>query len=199
MSRRTPTQARAEATRRSILDATMHLLDSFEPDAIGTVQIAEAAEVPVGSIYRYFAHRDDIFGALAQELMDRVDVPLEALLRSDEPVEALVEQTVELLVLTSATAELRLIRLLRLSPHLAEIEEKSNLRIAAAVAEAFARRNPRLGSEERLAAAQVLMRGVLSGIDPIRSVEDPSLRAQFHRQTVRMAVAYARDLLEPQP
>lgn len=196
MSRKKPTQARAEATRRSILDATMQLLDDMEPEQIGTAQIAETADVPVGSVYRYFADRADIFRALAQELMDRVDVPLEALLKSSEPVEDLVEQTVELLVMTSAAAEVKLMRLLRLSPDLMEIEEKSNRRIALALSETFARRNSRLGPEERLAAAQVLMRGVLSGIEPIVSAADPAHRDHLHRQTVRMATAYARDLLD---
>lgn len=195
MSRSKPMQARAEATRRSILDATMQLLDSLDPDEIGTAQIAEAASVPVGSVYRYFADRADIFRALAQELMDRVDVPLEALLRSDEPIEELVEQTVELLVMTSAAAEVRLMRLLRLSPELAEIETKSNQRIAVALADTFTRRNARLAPAERLAAAQVLMRGVLSGIEPIVSAADPAQRDQLHRQTVRMATAYVLDLL----
>ncbi len=196
MSRSKPTQARAEATRRSILDATMTLLDAQEPEDIGTAQIAETAQVPVGSVYRYFADRADIFRALAQELMDRVDVPLEALLKSDEPIEELVEQTVELLVMTSAAAEVRLMRLLRSSPDLAEIEARSNQRIAVALAETLATRNPKLAPAERLAAAQVLMRGVLSGIEPIVSAADPGLRDQLHRQTVRMATAYVLDLLE---
>lgn len=196
MSRSKPTQARAEATRRSILDATMSLLDSHEPDEIGTALIAEVAEVPVGSVYRYFEDRGDIFRALAQELMDRVDVPLEALLKSDEPIEELVEQTVELLVMTSAAAEARLMRLLRLSPDMAEIEAKSNHRIAIALADTLAARNPRLKPEERLAGARVLMRGVLSGIEPIVSAADPSMRDQLHRQTVRMATAYVLDLLD---
>ena len=196
MSRRTPTQARAEATRRSILDATMYLLDAQDPDDIGTVQIAVAAGVPVGSVYRYFADRGDIYRALAQELMDRVDVPLEALLKSEEPIEDLVEQTVELLVMTSAAAEVRLMRLLSLSPDPAEIELKSNRRIASVLAETLGRRNPKLKPEERLAAAQVLMRSVVSAVEPIVSAADPALRDQLHRQTVRMAVAYTRDLLE---
>lgn len=195
MSRSKPTQARAEATRRSILDATMQLLDTHEPDEIGTAQIAEAAEVPVGSVYRYFADRADIYRALAQELMDRVDVPLEALLHSHEPIEELVEQAVELLVMTTAPAEARLIRILRLSPDLAEIEIQSNKRIAMVLAETLARRNPRLKPEERLTAAMVLMRAVLSAIAPIVSADDPPQRDQLHRQTVRMATAYVRDLL----
>ncbi len=195
MSRNKPMQARAEATRRSILDATMQLLDSLDPEEVGTAQIAEAAAVPVGSVYRYFADRADIYRELAQELMDRVDVPLEALLKSREPIEELVEQTVELLVMTSAVAEVRLIRLLRLSPDLAEIEAKSNQRIAASLSDAFARRNSHLAPAERLAAAQVLMRSVLSGIEPIVSASDPAQRDRLHRHTVRMATAYVRDLL----
>lgn len=197
MSRSKPTQARAEATRRSILDAAMQLLDGLEPDAVGTAQIAEVAGVPVGSVYRYFADRQDIFRALAQELMDRVDIPLEALLKSSEPIEELVEQTIELLVMTSAKAEIRLIRLMQFSPELKEIEERSNRRIALALADSLAARNPRLKPDERLAAALVVMRSVLASIDPIVSATDPAFRDQLHRHTLRMATAFVVDLLSP--
>lgn len=197
MSRTKPTQARAEATRRSILDATMTLLDVHEPDDIGTVQIALAAGVPVGSVYRYFTDRADIYRVLAQELMDRVDVPLATLLISDEPIEELVQQTVELLVLTSAAAEMRLVRVLRLSPDLRRIEEKSNAHVTTLLADMLRSRNPGLKPGERLAAAQVLMRSVLSAIAPIVSATDPAERDQLHRQTVRMALAYLRDLAGP--
>ena len=67
------------------------------------------------------------------------------------------------------------------------------------LADALARRSSKLKLEDGLAAALVLMRGVLSGIEPIVSAADPVLRAQLHRQTVRMAVAYTRDLLQPDP
>lgn len=197
MSRSKPTQARAEATRRSILDATMQLLDRMEPDAVGTAQIAEAAGVPVGSVYRYFNDREDIFRALAHELMDRVDIPLESLLQSDESIENLVEQAIELLVMTSAAAEMRLIRIMRFSPELREIETQSNQRIVRALAQTLGNRNPRLKAEDRLAAAQVVMHGVLSGIEPIVSATDPAFRDRLHRQTVRMATLFVLDLLEP--
>lgn len=174
----------------------MQLLDSMEPEAIGTAQIAEAAGVPVGSVYRYFKDREDIFRALAHELMDRVDIPLESLLKSDEPIEDLVEQAIELLVMTSATAEVRLIRIMRFSPELRGIEEKSNQRIAQALAQTFGERNARLKAGDRLAAAQVLMHSVLSGIEPIVSAADPMFRDQLHRQTVRMATLFVLDLLE---
>lgn len=194
MTRRRPTQARAEATRRAILDATLTLMDSSEPEAISTAQVAEVAGVPVGSVYRYFADRGDILKALAQELMDRVDEPLERMLKAGAPVEELVEAALELVVATTSPADRRLMRVLQLSPELAEIEARSNRRIAKAVAQVLGERNPALSPRTREAAALVLMRAVLSGVEPILQAEDPALRSELHRQTVEMAIAYVRHL-----
>ncbi|MCG2841016.1 TetR/AcrR family transcriptional regulator [Sandaracinobacter sp. RS1-74] len=196
MSRRTPTQPRAQATRRSILDATMSLMERNEPEAITTGMVADAAGVPVGSVYRYFRDRGDIFRALCQELMDRVDEPLEALLRRDEPVEALIEETLELLVATSSEADLRLVRVLKTSPELAEIEMKSNQRVGEILAGALGARNPALKPVERRAGATVLMRAVLSFVEPIMAEADPAMRDAVHREAVRMAGVYARLLTE---
>ena len=132
MSRKTPTQARALATRRAILNAAHALLETHEPEDIGTVQIAERAGVPVGSIYRYYANRSDIFRALAQEAMELVDAPLESMLLAGLSIEVLVRQAVGLLLAANTAADRRLQRYTRLSPDLNDVWVTSNLRARAA-------------------------------------------------------------------
>lgn len=55
-----PKQARSAAKRNAILDATEGLLSHHAPTDITTRMIAEAANVPIGSIYRYFTDVDDL-------------------------------------------------------------------------------------------------------------------------------------------
>ena len=59
-----PKQARAAAKRDAILDATEALLGHSTPAEITTRAVARAANVPVGSIYRYFSNADDLLRAL---------------------------------------------------------------------------------------------------------------------------------------
>lgn len=76
-----PIQARAEAKRTAILDAAERLLNRHDPSAITTRGVAEAADIPVGSVYRYFENVDDLLRRLfermnagtIQSLQDRLD------------------------------------------------------------------------------------------------------------------------------
>lgn len=63
-----PKQARSAAKRIAILDATEGLLGHHAPATITTRLIAEAASVPIGSIYRYFANVDDLFLSLFERM-----------------------------------------------------------------------------------------------------------------------------------
>jgi AcrR family transcriptional regulator len=70
-ARKSPQQARAQATRDAILDATVLVLDREGLDAATTTRIAEVAGVSIGSLYQYFAHRDAILMALQEQEFDR--------------------------------------------------------------------------------------------------------------------------------
>lgn len=64
--RRTPRQARSESTIDAILDATFQLLEADGIDRLTTNRIAERAGVSIGTLYQYFADKQDILAALAQ-------------------------------------------------------------------------------------------------------------------------------------
>lgn len=55
-----PRQARSIAKREAILDHAERLLESLPPEAITTRRLADAADIPVGSIYRYFGNAQDV-------------------------------------------------------------------------------------------------------------------------------------------
>lgn len=59
-----PTQARAIERRDKILSAAETLLLEGGPQAVTTTSIAQAAEIPVGSIYQYFEDKDDVISTL---------------------------------------------------------------------------------------------------------------------------------------
>lgn len=101
MSRRKPTQDRAEATVTAILDATAELLVRDGYAKASTNRIARRAGVSIGSLYHYFDDKDAIVKALVERVVQR---QLEALGRSlqasfemepEEGVRALVHAALE--------------------------------------------------------------------------------------------------------
>ncbi len=98
--RRVPQQSRSRDRVEKILDSAAALVVAEGVEAVGTRTIAEAAEVPVASLYQYFADRDDILLALVErdiEAMDaRVAADLGALPRFT--IRTIVEATVSAFV-----------------------------------------------------------------------------------------------------
>jgi AcrR family transcriptional regulator len=76
-----PSQARARARRDKILASTLSLLLEGGPDAVTTTAIAAAAEIPVGSVYRYFEDKDHIlrtlYGAAYSDIETGVSAAME--------------------------------------------------------------------------------------------------------------------------
>jgi AcrR family transcriptional regulator len=63
--RNVPTQARSRERLRRVLDAADDVLASEGAAAFSTTRVAEAAEVPIGSVYRFFPDKEAIVEALA--------------------------------------------------------------------------------------------------------------------------------------
>lgn len=62
--RRTPMQARGQATFERILDATAELLDKVGTEALTTNLISHTAEVNVATLYQYFPNKQAVLLAL---------------------------------------------------------------------------------------------------------------------------------------
>ncbi len=71
MTRRTPTQDRAQVTVQAILDATALLLVEEGYARTSTNRIAKRAGVSVGSLYHYFQDKDAVLHALVEQVIDR--------------------------------------------------------------------------------------------------------------------------------
>ncbi|RNL78268.1 TetR/AcrR family transcriptional regulator [Nocardioides marmorisolisilvae] len=71
--RRVPTQMRSRERVEKILDVASHIVVSGGVEALTTRSIAEAAEIPVASVYQYFADRDAILLALVERDTEEMD------------------------------------------------------------------------------------------------------------------------------
>lgn len=71
--RRVPTQERSRRRVEGILDAAARLVLERGVEALTTRDIAEAAGVPVASLYQYFADKEGVLLALAERDMEEMD------------------------------------------------------------------------------------------------------------------------------
>jgi AcrR family transcriptional regulator len=95
-TRTEPQQQRSRDKRDRVLAAAAALLQELPFDEIGTRQIADRAEVSVGSLYRFFPDKDAIFNALTATWLDKVLDLMDAQLAAPPPTPAgLVDRVVE--------------------------------------------------------------------------------------------------------
>lgn len=94
--RRVPQQSRSRDRVEKILDTAAALVVEQGVEAVGTRSIAEAAAVPVASLYQYFADRDDILLALVERDIEAMDARVQADLGSlpSFSIRTIVEATV---------------------------------------------------------------------------------------------------------
>ena len=78
--RRVPQQSRSRDRVERILDAAASQVVSNGAEAVGTRSIADAAGVPVASLYQYFADRDDILLALVERDIEEMDARVQSAL-----------------------------------------------------------------------------------------------------------------------
>ncbi|MFD9124797.1 TetR family transcriptional regulator [Kitasatospora sp. NPDC059571] len=70
-ARRRPVQQRSVQRYERLLDACAGLLDEVGPTALTTKEVAARAEVPIGTLYQFFAGKESLLGALAERNLDR--------------------------------------------------------------------------------------------------------------------------------
>ncbi|MFE2107316.1 TetR/AcrR family transcriptional regulator [Kitasatospora sp. NPDC059463] len=84
--RRRPVQQRSQERYRRILDACAALLDEAGAAALTTKEVAQRARVPIGTLYQFFAGKEDLLAALAGRNLDQYLHRLDDRLRSGAPV-----------------------------------------------------------------------------------------------------------------
>ncbi|WP_454196038.1 TetR/AcrR family transcriptional regulator [Nocardia sp. Marseille-Q1738] len=71
--RKKPRQSRAKDTRRKLLEAAAQLFAERGVMDTSTNRIAAHAGVSIGTLYRYFANRDEIVDVLRRQLIDELE------------------------------------------------------------------------------------------------------------------------------
>lgn len=77
-ARKSPRQARAEATLDAIFEATIQLLVADGPRRLTTTRVAERAGVSVGTLYQYFPHKQALLYALNERYLEALAEKVEA-------------------------------------------------------------------------------------------------------------------------
>lgn len=96
---RKPVQARAQRTYDALLDAAGTLLGEVGVERISTNLICERAGTTPPALYRYFDDKYAVIGALAERLMERQNIAMQAWIAryADAGLAVLADRTVELL------------------------------------------------------------------------------------------------------
>jgi len=76
--RRVPRQERSRRRVEDLLDAASRIVVERGVEALTTREIADAAGVPVASLYQYFSDKEDVLLALAQRDMEEMDTQVAA-------------------------------------------------------------------------------------------------------------------------
>ncbi|HEY2437271.1 MAG TPA: TetR/AcrR family transcriptional regulator [Solirubrobacteraceae bacterium] len=95
--RRTPVQRRSRDRFERILQAAEQLVVSSGVQALGTREAAHQADIPVATLYQYFADRDAIISALIERHVSSMDARIAMALGSLRiySIRSVVETTVE--------------------------------------------------------------------------------------------------------
>ncbi len=83
--RRTPVQERSSVTVHQILKAASELLATESPEQITTSRVAQAANVSVGGLYRFFPDKQSIIDAIAVKHVEDLRSVLEQRLGTSLP------------------------------------------------------------------------------------------------------------------
>jgi AcrR family transcriptional regulator len=148
-SHRKPVQARSQRTYDALLDAAGHLLSEVGVERISSNMICERAGSTPPAFYRYFDDKYAIIAALAERLMHRQNVALEAWVANqvDAGLDKLADQTVELLrtmhaITSSEPGALWIMRSLHAVPSLTHIRLQSHNFVADTLTDLYARHLP---------------------------------------------------------
>ncbi len=85
VARRRPVQHRSQERYERIVDACATLLDEAGAAALTTKAVARRAEVPIGTLYQFFAGKESLLAALAARNLDHYLERLAARLAAEAP------------------------------------------------------------------------------------------------------------------
>ena len=160
--RRHPQQARSRERVQRLLEAADHVLATEGYGGLTVRRLAEAAEVPVGTIYQFFADKAAVVDALARRYIGEFDEMIELLVADaesrhwDDVVDTVLDAAIEMYRSRPGYLALWIGR--HLSPELQQADEVNNAAIAAGLRRILVAQHG-LADDERLArTCQVAVR-----------------------------------------
>lgn len=133
--RRHPQQARSRERVQRLLEAADHVLATEGYSALTMRRLADEADVPVGTIYQFFADKAGVVDALARRYIGEFDGMIELLVadaesqRWDDVVGTVIDAAID--IYRSRPGYLALWIGRHLSPELQQADEMNNAAIAA--------------------------------------------------------------------
>jgi AcrR family transcriptional regulator len=195
VKRRIPRQARSAETVALILEATAQVLEAGDLPAFTTNAVAERAGVSIGTLYQYFADKNEILLALARQQMTISLAEIGRALQGDPSVEGRVRAVVRAMV--NAFGGRHRARKAVTQVILAQgLGTEMMSPIAAFIAAARQQETPLIAalSTEQ---AFVLSRALAATIRHAVMEEQPFLRSPaFEDEVVRLVVAYLGAITE---
>ena len=199
VKRRTPRQARAAETVASILEATAQVLEAGGLPAFTTNAVAERAGVSIGTLYQYFADKNEILLALARQQMTISLADIGRALQGDPSVEGRVRAVVQAMVnaFRGRHRARRAVTQVILAQGLGtEMMSPIAAFIAAARQQEGASPQPLIAALS-IEQAFVLSRALMATIRHAVMEEQPFLgSAAFEDEVVRLVVAYLGAITE---
>ncbi|MDZ7628251.1 MAG: helix-turn-helix domain-containing protein [Parvularculaceae bacterium] len=196
--RKTPRQARSEATIAAIVEAAAQILERDGEEAATTARVAERAGVSIGTLYQYFADRDAVLAAVIRRDRETVSTEIARRIAEGSPknAEALVRDIIAALVAVMRPRRRRR-RLIALGAAM-RMQSADDIaatidRVGALIASVAARYPNEVARPLTPVRAYTLTRAVMGAlraalIENAKVLDDP----EFEDELVRLALAYLR-------
>ncbi len=209
-NRRKPTGERGKRKRDLILDTALDLLLSAGLEAINTNALAARAGIAVGSIYQYFANKEEVLAALAERYFREMGSNIMAALQRDISgltIEEVVDQVVDPMVAFERKhpAFGQLFAGSELSSMLTEGVISIDRDILAAMRNALLTFNPQMDATIVRRAAQ-MMKALYKGISYLIQNEHNAAQPEAREDSdaiiadmKRFMVSYMNECLEDSP
>lgn len=196
--RKTPRQARAEATIAAIVEAAAQILEKDGDDAATTAAVAERAGVSIGTLYQYFTDRDAVLAAVIRRDREKVGAEIARRIAEANPQsgEALVRDIIAALlaVMRPRRRRRRLIALgVAMRAQTADETAPMIDRIGLLIASVAVRYPAEIARPLTPVRAYVLTRAVMGALraalmENAKVLDDP----EFEEELVRLAMGYLR-------
>ena len=192
VKRRIPRQARASETVALVLEAAAQILEQGGLAAFTTNTVAERAGVSIGTLYQYFADKNAVLLALAQQEMKRALADVAQALQGDG--DGTMENRVHAMVRAMVHAFRGRARA-RKAVMQAILAQGMAIEMIAPIASFIARQSQALPFALTREQLFVLSRALMGTIRAAVMEEQPFLRSRsFEDEVVRLVVAYVQAL-----